>query len=192
MFQPLKPTRHRHQPLTNLQPKPRLQQDQVKVKTKDSSDLSLNPLVIEQMTFFLKDVLTESLIANPHTVDLPSTSGTAQVKRKATLWTMTFRSQKGNSQTQLNPQELKSPRGKPNLATLAVAPADSEEEGTMEFGIDEKVIDDLLGDDSISEPEKEQAQINQIGLTSSPNSWFVRKKLDRWWLTIWQTLSERC
>ena len=43
---------------------------------------------------------------------------------------------------------------------VAVAPYDSGEEDTMEFAVDEQVIDDLLGDDSVSEPEKGQAQIN--------------------------------
>ena len=32
-FQPTKPARHHHRPLTNLRPRPKLQQDQVKVIT---------------------------------------------------------------------------------------------------------------------------------------------------------------
>ena len=62
---------------------------------------------------------------------------------------MTFCSPRENFQ--LSPSEPKCPGGNTNLATLAVAPSDSEEEEVIEFDVDEQVIDNLLGDDSESE-----------------------------------------
>ena len=153
-------------------------------KIKDSSELGLNPLVMEQMKLFLKDVVIESLISNPHTLDLLSTSWTVQVKRKA--HTVDHDILLSEEKLSAEPSRAKVPR-RQNLPshTVVVAPSDSEEEDIIEFAIDEQAIDDLLWDHSVLEPEK-------IGSTSSPNSWLVRKKLDRKWPTIWQTLSERC
>lgn len=52
-------------------------------KNKDTLDLGMSPLVMEQLKLFLKDMLTESLASKPHTLEQLSTSRTAQVKRKA-------------------------------------------------------------------------------------------------------------
>ena len=48
-------------------------------KTKDSSDLSLMPLVMEQMKLFLNDVLSKSLASNPYTLR-PTESGTEYLR----------------------------------------------------------------------------------------------------------------
>ena len=59
----------------------------------------------------------------------------------------------------------------------------------MEFAVHEQAIEDLLGDDSVSQSQRTKLRLTHIGSMSSPNSWLVRKKLDlggrqsgkHWW-----------